>query len=143
MRVASVPSSSFEPDFEEGVLEQARSASRFFGGVLRKFRILSRNRKIQYQFAASPTHTWINPPQTRTTELSAYGVRVHDVLVDEDLCIPAYEYHEDGHSQIPRGYAGAAHPDDPARADASAWIEALAPVREFRRRVLRGRRRPA
>lgn len=137
----------FEPDFAEGVLEKERSASRFFGGEILKFRILSSNRRIQYQFVASPAYAWVNPPQTLTTEFSTYGVRTLDVLADEDLFLPAYEYHEvdEGrdrgvlHSQIPAGYAGAAHPEDPARADASAWIEALPVIRQFRARVLRKR----
>jgi hypothetical protein len=46
------------------------------------------------------------------------------------------EYHEDDSSQIPEGYAGAPHPDDPHRADASKWVEALPVVREFRKKVL-------
>ncbi len=134
--------SGFEPDFADGLIEEARSFSKFFGGRLRKLRILSRNRRIQYLFMASPTHVWINPPQTLTTELSSYGVRVDDVLVDEDLCVPGYEYHEpDEDSQIPAGYAGAPHPKDPHRADASAWIEALPVIQEFRARVLGGDRR--
>ena len=141
----------FEPDFTGGVLERDDSKSRFFGGALSKYRILSTNRRVQYQFVASPTHVWINPPQTLTHELSSYGVRVVDVACHEDLCVPAFEYHEvdpeaaEGepavHSQIPPGFAGAPHPDDPSRADASAWIEALPVVREFRRRVLRRRSR--
>jgi hypothetical protein len=129
----------FEPDLDSGLLEESHSESRFFGGAMRKVRALSKNRSIQYLFYASPTHVWIGPPQTLTTELSTYGVRVDDVPVDEELCIPAYEYHEDGHSQIPAGFAGAPHPDDPHRADASAWLEELEPVREFRRKVLGGR----
>jgi hypothetical protein len=127
----------FEPDLDAGVLEEAEIESRFFGGRLRKVRVLSANARIQYLFFASPTHVWLAPPQTLSTELSTYGVRVDDVLVDEDLCIPAYEYHSNGRSQIPAGFAGAPHPDDPHRSDASAWLEELAPVKEFRRKVLR------
>jgi len=136
----------YEPDFEDGVLEEFSAASRFFGGALRKFRILSTNRTIQYLFIASPTHAWVNPPQALTTELSTYGVRTIDVLADDDVFVPGYEYHEPDddpakhHSQIPAGFAGAPHPDDPARADASAWIEALPVIQEFRARVLKGRR---
>jgi len=133
----------YEPDFARGVIEETTIASRFFGGELRKFRILSANRTIQYQFVSSPTHAWINPPQTLTTELSTYAVRTLDVLADEDLFIPGFEYHElngdeseKDHTQIPEGFAGAAHPEDPARADASAWIEQLPVIREFRARVL-------
>ena len=47
------------------------------------------------------------------------------------------------HSQIPGGFrgpfAGAPSKEDPMRADAAAWIERLAPVREFRRRGLTAR----
>ena len=35
----------FEPDFARGVVEVSRSYSRFYGGAIRKFRILSRNRQ--------------------------------------------------------------------------------------------------
>lgn len=135
----------FEPDFRRGVVETTASRSRLYGGRVDKFRILSRNREIQYQFAASPTHVWLNPPQALTTELSTYGVRTVDVAADEELFVPGYEYHyEDGgcfHSQIPEGFAGAPSPIDDHRADASPWIEELPVVRSFRRAVLgeRGR----
>ncbi len=140
----------FEPDFEGGVLEESSLHSRFYGGRLRKLRILSRNAEIQYLFVASPTHAWVNPPQALTTELSTYGVRVHDVLADEDIFIPGFEYHEDAEgeaddavllSQIPAGFVGLSHPLDPHRADAAAWIEELPVIREFRARVLRRRRK--
>ncbi len=133
----------FEPDFENGVLETDHSASTFFGGVLRKVRILSTNRKIQYLFIASPTHAWVNPPQALTTELSSYGVRTVDVHADDDLFVPGYDYHHvdettdpsSMHSQIPEGYVGEPHPLDPSRADASRWLDELPVIREFRRRL--------
>jgi hypothetical protein len=98
--------------------------------------VLSTNRRVQYLFLASPTHVWLGPPQLLTTELSTYGVRTHEVLADEDLFLPGYEYHEDGDSQIPASFAGAPHPDHPDRADTSAWLEALPVVRAFRAEVL-------
>ncbi len=131
----------YEPDFSGGLLEEHRAKSRFFGGTLRTFRFLSTNGSIQYQVYASPTHVWLAPPQALTTELSSYGVRTLDVHAPEEVFLPGYEYHEDGHSQIPRGYAGAPHPKDPHRADASAWLEELPVVRAFRREVLGQRRR--
>lgn len=140
----------FEPDFARGVLELSRSRSRLYGGQLRRYRIVSRNRRIQYLFFAGPRQVWIIPPQALSTELSSYGVRTLDVLAPEDLCVPAYEYHfreggdPDGElvSQIPAGYVGAASTHDPSRADASPWLDQLPVIREFRRRVLgrRGRR---
>jgi hypothetical protein len=137
----------FEPDFDRGVLECAPSRSSLYGGALMRYRILSTNRRIQYLFFAGPRHVWIVPPQATTTELSSFGVRVVDVVVDEDAFVPGYEYHyiDDSEeppvlvSQIPHGYAGPPNPHDPDRADASPWLEKLPVVREFRRKVL-GRR---
>lgn len=137
--------SGFEPDFEKGVLEMHSAKSRFYGGIVRKFRILSKNRRIQYLFMSSPRHTWIIPPQALTTEIMTYGVRTVDVEAPEDLCVPGYEYHyydEDAdppgiHSQIPEGYAGEPSPFDETRASASAWLDRLPVIREFKRKVLK------
>jgi hypothetical protein len=134
----------FEPDFARGVLELSRVSSRFYGGAIRKFRILSRNRRIQYQFVAAPRHAWIIPPQALTTEITSYGLRSIDVHAAEDLCVPGYEYCfvDDStrpptlHSQIPEGFAGEPSDMDPARLDASAWIERLPVIRGFRKQVL-------
>lgn len=139
----------YQPDFARGVLETSRSFSRFYGGAIRKFRILSRNRRIQYQFVAGPRHAWIIPPQALTTEITPFGVRSIDVHAAEDLCVPGFEYcyvdestHPPTlHSQIPDGYAGAPSELDPARLDASAWIERLPVIREFRAKLLRPRTR--
>lgn len=131
----------FEPDFERGILEESASTSRMYHGALRRFRILSRNRKIQYLFVAGPLHVWIIPPQATTTEIMSYGVRTIDVLADEHLCTPGYEYHfldESGErvSQVPEGFAGRTSHVDETRADTSAWLDQLPVVREFRRKVL-------
>jgi len=134
----------FEPDFGHGVQGVSRSGSAFYGGEVRKFRILSRNRRIQYQFCAAPRHAWIIPPQALTTEITSYGVRSVDVLAAEELCVPGYEYHFVDetvrpprlHSQIPEGYAGAPSGLDPARRDASAWLDQLPVLARFRARVL-------
>jgi hypothetical protein len=138
----------FEPDFARGVLERAEGESRLYGGHLQRYRILSRNREIQYLFMAAPRHVWIIPPQATTTELSSYGVRTVDVVVDHDLCIPGFEYHFAGHGEddpaavldhIPAGFVGPQSEHDAARADTSAWLDALPVVQEFRRKLL-GRR---
>jgi hypothetical protein len=130
----------YEPDFAHGVLEESESSSRLYGGRIRKFRVLSANQRIQYQFCASPRHAWIVPPQALTTELSSFGVRTVDVETADDLCVPAMEYHymddwEDPpalYSQIPAGFAGAQSDVDTARADASPWLERLPVIAEFR-----------
>ena len=134
----------FQPDLEGDLLEVSRSRSRLYGGTVRKFRVLSANRSIQWMLAAGPRHAWINPPQALTTELSTYGVRTLDVEVPEELCVPGYEYHyldehadpPEWHSQIPEGFVGEPSPVDPSRADASAWIEQLPVIREFRAKLL-------
>ena len=131
----------FEPDFRRGVLEVGATSSRFYAGEVRKIRILSTNRKIQYLFMVAPRYVWILPPQALTTEITSYGVRSIDVEAAEELFVPAHEYHfldETArppriHSQIPEGFAGAPSQADPDRVDASAWIERLPVVQEFRR----------
>jgi hypothetical protein len=139
----------FEPDFAAGMLESYVLGSRLYGGELRKFRVLSTNRKIQYQFVLAPRQVWIVPPQALTTELTSFGVRTVDVNADDDLFVPAFEYHyiddyEDPptlYSQIPAGFAGAISEVDPARADASPWLERLPVLQAFRAAI--GQPRPA
>lgn len=140
----------YEPDLRHGVLEETHSYSTLYDGSLRRFRILSSNRKIQYLFFAGPHHVWIIPPQATNTSLTSYGVRSITVAIDDDLCVPGYEYHYLDESvtppvlvsQIPSGYVGRQSAIDHARADASPWLNCLPIVRAFRRSVLR-RRRPA
>jgi len=137
----------YEPDFGRGVIERSESKSVMFGGRIRRFRILSTNRRIQYLFFAGPDNVWIVPPQATTTELSSYGVRTIDVAIDEDLCVPGYEYHyldetvdpPVPHSQIPTGFVGRQNAHDPDRSDASPWLDRLPVIQAFRREVL-GRR---
>ncbi len=133
----------YEPDFAAGILEVYAIGSRLYGGEIRKFRILSANRKIQYQFVAAPRQVWVVPPQALTRELSSFGVRTIDVNADDDLFVPGYEYHfmddyEDPpqlYSQIPPGFVGGISEVDPARADASPWNERLAVLQEFRKAI--------
>lgn len=124
-----------EPDFARGVLERSTTRSAYFGGPVLKLRVLSRDRRLQYLFLASPTHVWLAPPQPLTTELTSFGVRAHTALAPDELSVPGYEYHSAAESQIPRGFAGPYHPADPDRADARPWLEELPVVREFRRRL--------
>lgn len=138
----------YEPDFSPtGLLDRSSADSRLYGGRVDRYRILSRNRRIQYLFFRSPSLAWIGHPQALTTELSSYGVRTVDVSVPDDLVVPGMEYHyletEDPPvwmSQIPPGYAGPISPHDPWRADASAWLELLPPIVEFRRFLARRKR---
>ncbi len=135
----------FEPDFKNGIIDRQTSRSRLYGGTLRRFRVLSSNRLVQYYFIAGAKHVWIIPPQAMTTEFSSYGVRTIDVVADDDLFIPGYEYHheeetENGvelYSQIPAGYAGEVCPVDDAKADASPWLDRIPLIRKFRRDVLK------
>jgi len=137
----------FEPDLSRGIVEVLDLESGYYGGQVQFFRVLSTNRKIQYGFMAAPRQVWIIPPQTLTTELTTFVLRTINVAIDEDVCVPGYEFHymdetDDGlvlHSQIPPGFAGAHHPKDEDRADASAWIDQLPIVRAFRAKVLGAR----
>jgi hypothetical protein len=138
----------YEPDFAGGIVEISASRSHLYGGRIDRFRILSANRRVQYLFMAGPHQVWIIPPQATSSWITSYGVRAVDVVADEDLCIPGYEYHflDDGEdpasrvSQIPEGFAGEPSPVDPHRCDASAWIDRLPVVKRFRREVLAKRR---
>ena len=131
----------FEPDFARGVVETAAIRSHLYGGDVLKRRILSINRRIQYLFMQAPRHVWIIPPQALTTELSSFGLRTVEPAIDEKLCVPGFEYHfiDDSqdppqlHSQIPPGFAGPASAEDPARADASAWLDRLPVIAAYRR----------
>lgn len=134
----------FEPDLSRGIVEILDLESGYYGGHVQLFRVLSTNQKIQYGFMAAPQQVWIIPPQALTTELTTFALRTINVAIDEDLCVPGYEFHymdetDDGlalHSQIPPGFAGAHHPQDEDRADASPWIDQLPIVRAFRTQVL-------
>ena len=135
----------YEPDFSKpGIVEHSFSESKLYGGRLDRFRILSTNRVIQYFFIAAPKHVWILPPQATTTQISSYGVRTIDVIADDDLFIPGYEYHHyeetpsgtELYSQIPPGFAGAVCPHDDAKADASPWLDKISLIQEFRKRLM-------
>ena len=135
----------FDPDFGAGIIERSQSVSKLYGGRVDRFRILSRNKKVQYLFFAGPRQVWIAFPQATTAEIMSFGVRTIDVVADEDTFLPAYEYHfiDDSEdppqllSQIPEGFAGAPSPFDASRCDASPWIDRMPVVRSFRSRVLR------
>ena len=127
----------FEPDFK-ALIDVSDSRSSMYGGRIQKYRIASKNRLIQYLFVAGPQHVWIVSPQPFTTELSSYGLRTVDAVVDEDLLIPGYEFFDNAGTgelddQIPEGFAGPPCPVDPDRADASPWNEKLPVIRAFRR----------
>jgi len=134
----------YEPDFKAGIVEVSQDPgprTHYYGGTLTKYRILSKNRKVQYQFVSGPQHTWVNPPQALTTGIMTYGVRSTDVFASDDLFVPGFDYHyteDDGtpYSQIPAGYAGKLNPYFEYLADASAWHEKLPVIRQFKREVL-------
>lgn len=134
----------YAPDFDGGVLEVARGTSRLYGGPLRRFRIVSENRRVQFLFFAAPRLAWIASCQATSTELSTFAVRTVDAVVAHELLLPGYEYHFVDHhedppelySQVPPGFAGPPSPKDPSRVDTSAWLEAMPVIRDFRRAVL-------
>lgn len=137
----------FAPDFSAGLVAASQSRSKLYGGDIKRFRILSENRRIHYLFMQAPHQSWIIPPQPTELELMSFGVHTVDAHVDEKLCIPGFEYHfadddePDGvFSQIPRGYAGASSPIDPQRADASGWTHRMPVMQDFHRAAKRLRR---
>jgi hypothetical protein len=136
--------SGYEPDFKQGVIEVAHGHSRLYGGKLQRFRIVSKNRKVQFLFMAGPRQVWIPSCQATTTQIMSYGVRTIDARVDDDLLIPGYEYHymdetvdpPELYSQIPKGFVGETSRVDNYRADASPWLDRMPVVRQFRKNVL-------
>ncbi len=136
--------SGYEPDFRDGIVERSSGSSALYHGDVQRVRVLSENRKIQYLFMAGPRQVWIIPAQTLTTELSTFGVRTVDVMADDDLFVPGYEYHyvdpdvpaDEHFSQIPKGFAGAPSEYSDDRADASDWLDRLSVIKQFRKQVL-------
>ncbi len=127
----------FDPDFS-ALIDRSTSRSSMYGGRIRKYRIASGNRLIQYLFVAGPHHVWLVNPQPFTVELSSYGLRTVDAIVDDDLLMPGYEFFDNARSgdlddHIPAGFAGDVCPVDPDRADASPWNERMPIIRSFRR----------
>ena len=133
----------FEPDFKKGLIDTSKSSSRMYGGQITKYRIASKNRKVQYLFIFGKTQAWIIPPQPLDNLLISYGVRAVDVEMDDNLCIPGYEFHylefddepDSLYSQIPKGFVGPASEADPDRASASPWIEKLSVIKNFRKHL--------
>ncbi len=134
----------YAPDFEGGVVEVAQGTSRIYGGALRRYRIVSENRRVQYLFMAGPGQVWIASCQATSTELSTFGVRTVDAEIADELLLPGYEYHfvdelsdpPELYTQVPPGFAGAPSPVDDSRVDTSAWLDRMPVIRDFRRRVL-------
>lgn len=128
----------YEPDFDAQI-DVSLSRSSMYGGEIKKYRIASTNKRIQYLFVAGPHHVWIVNPQPFTVQLSSYGLRTVDVIADPDLLIPGYEFFDhtgtgELDDQIPPGFAGDICPSDPDRADASPWNERMPVINEFRRK---------
>ena len=126
----------YEPDFRK-IIDRSFSRSTMYGGPIEKFRIASRNQQIQYLFVKGRQHVWIVHPQSFTTELSSFAVRTVDVIADEELFIPGYEFYDEEsegalEGQIPPGFAGEICELDPDRADASPWNDQLPVIKKFR-----------
>jgi len=133
----------FKPDFKHGLIDSSQSRSKMYGGDINKYRIASTNRQVQYLFIVGKIQAWIIPPQPLDNLIISYGVRAVDADVDEDLCIPGFEFHyyefeddaESLYSQIPKGFVGPPSEADPDRASASPWIEKLSIMIEFRKHL--------
>jgi len=138
----------FEPDYVNGVVEVSIDRgvlSELYGSRVKKYRILSINRKVCYQFLVAPNVIWANPPQAMTTEIMSYGVRPIDVNFDNNAFLSGLDYHEEGDTksglagftQIPQGYAGKANVILENLADTSMWNNQLPHIKEFKKQVLK------
>jgi len=94
--------------------------------------------------------TLIIPPQALSTEITPFGVRAIDVHAAEECASRASSTamstrppSADTAQPDSGGFAGEPSELDPARLDASAWIERLPVIRDFRAKVLGRRRRSA
>ena len=133
----------FEPDFKNGLIDTSASRSKMYGGEINKYRIASKNRQVQYLFITGLTQAWIIPPQPLDNLIISYGVRAVDAEIDDNLCIPGFEFHylefddepDSLYSQIPKGFVGPASEADPDRASASPWIEELPVMKKFRKHM--------
>ncbi len=133
----------YEPDFKYGLIDTSYSRSKMYGGEINKYRIASKNRQVQYLFITGQTQAWIIPPQPLDDLLISYGVRAVDAEIDDNLCIPGFEFHylefddepDSLYSQIPKGFVGPASEADPDRASASPWIEKLPVMEKFRKHL--------
>ena len=139
-RVAALRAPASSPTSRAGLIDVTHSHSRAVRGRRsRRYRILSRNGACSTCSSRRRGSRWIGYPQPLTTELSSFGVRTVDVTVPDDLVVPAMEYHylefdepPVWMSQIPPGFAGPVSPNDAFRADASAWLDRLPVIVEFR-----------
>ncbi len=138
---------AFEPDYQNGIVEISIDRgvlSELYGGRVEKYRILSTNRELCYQFLAGTDIVWANPPQAMTRQLTSYGVRPIDVNFDGDAFLSGVDYYEEDETngqptvftQIPQGYVGRINPVLENLAETSKWNNRLPHIEEFKKRVL-------
>ncbi len=121
----------FEPDFENGVVETFETDNPVYGGKVTSYRIISKNKEAQYLFNVDMKgRVWIGDVQGTHSEITRFGVRKNTIYIPSDFLTPANEYE----SEIPEGYKGEWQHSD--YWDASAYIDKLPVVQEFRDKVL-------
>ncbi|MBN3041300.1 MAG: hypothetical protein JW867_09225, partial [Candidatus Omnitrophica bacterium] len=137
----------FEPDYHNGLVEVSTDSGALadlYGGEVKKYRFLSKNKEVCYQFLAAPNIFWVNPPQAAAGELTSYGVRPIDVNFDDNAFLSGLDYYEEpdpensvaGFSQIPQGYAGKTNDILENLSDTSKWNDKLPHIRVFKRKFI-------
>ncbi|MDP3703201.1 MAG: cysteine peptidase family C39 domain-containing protein, partial [Candidatus Omnitrophota bacterium] len=126
----------YEPDFHRGVVEHFQADNPVYSKVT-SYVILSANRQVQYLFNVDGAgRVWVGGVQGTSETLIRQGVRRDNLqyVVPEELLTPAFEYLK----QMPTGYLEArnVHPRNLQYADASAFLNKISVIQEFRRHVL-------
>ncbi|MCX5701739.1 MAG: methyltransferase domain-containing protein, partial [Candidatus Omnitrophica bacterium] len=133
----------FEPDFNNGVIEEFNTYSPIYGDV-ESYRMLSNNKQVQFVFNVDrENRVWIGAVQSVTPRFTRFGVRADRIDIGAmemeniegvnrpvDILMPASEYD----TQIPKGYIGNHKAD--RYYDASPFIDKIPVIKEFRQKVL-------
>jgi len=132
------PDEGYKPDFTSKKILRYPSRNDVYGRITH-YRILSRNKKLQYLFNVSEEGlVWIGSVQSVSKDLNRQGVRqdAPNIIVPPTLLQAPYDYPSEIVKNLPQGYLGDDHPGHPEYASAAKFTEKIDLVVEFRAEVL-------